>query len=619
MLYPEMTQPKQSQQTISNFGGLNRGMHISENEFRDTENLCMDDYPVVSSMKKRYQGYIGHATGCCSGSNVYYIINDTLFYGPKRIVEGFDESTEHELVLMGARLCIFPEKLIFDTTLIPELQEAMDILDLKHMDNVVEIVPDRHSDDDVSVTCSVCREDGSDYGSSVTGQSEPVTKLPGMLWYNGSAYQEWIVPDGTASGYWKTVSPYTFLDYPGIEDGFNVGDGIKIDGLVLSFGSRSEEWAKLNGYHVLKAVLPGRIVFPGDGPVVSLGMINPPADYGRMLTISREVPDMDFVVEAQNRLWGCKYGKVGEEFLNEIYATKLGDPTNWRCYNGLSTASYTASRGSDGPWTGAITVDGNPMFFKENSVDKVYVSSTGAHQITTINCRGIQSGSAKSAVVVDGLLIYRSPADICAWNGSQPTCISDKLGVLGNATAIAGAQKGKYYVTLNGREEFSYDTRSGIWMRECVNMGTVLGYAEAVMDGRLYRFVTGILGGDMGAVYTLNDTDQYYDGKWRLETGTLGLNTYTYRSAGQPSMKFVQKVMIRLALAKEHKANLYVEYDSSGKWEHKALIRGYGLRSFTVPVIPKRCDHFRIKIEGDGEVHIYSITKIIDEGSDVRW
>ena len=65
------------------------------------------------------------------------------------------------------------------------------------------------------------------------------------------------------------------------------------------------------------------------------------------------------------------------------------------------------------------------------------------------------------------------------------------------------------------------------------------------------------------------------------------------------------------------KVSLYIQYDSNPKWEHKGTMEGKTLRSFTLPVIPRRCDHFRIKIAGHGEVQILSISKTLEIGSDV--
>jgi hypothetical protein len=43
---------------------------------------------------------------------------------------------------------------------------------------------------------------------------------------------------------------------------------------------------------------------------------------------------------------------------------------------------------------------------------------------------------------------------------------------------------------------------------------------------------------------------------------------------------------------------------------------GHNLRSFSVPIRQKRCDHFRLRIEGEGDAKIYSVAKTIEEGSD---
>ena len=74
------------------------------------------------------------------------------------------------------------------------------------------------------------------------------------------------------------------------------------------------------------------------------------------------------MIECGNRLWGCKYGLVDGETVNEIYASKLGDFKNWNCFAGLSTDSYAAARGSDGPFTGAADYLGQPRFSSRRTV-----------------------------------------------------------------------------------------------------------------------------------------------------------------------------------------------------------------------------------------------------------
>jgi hypothetical protein len=53
------------------------------------------------------------------------------------------------------------------------------------------------------------------------------------------------------------------------------------------------------------------------------------------------------------------------------------------------------------------------------------------------------------------------------------------------------------------------------------------------------------------------------------------------------------------------------------KWVDKGTKAMSGLGSFVVPVTPKRCDHLRFRISGNQPVKIYSITKYVQQGSDV--
>ena len=101
------------------------------------------------------------------------------------------------------------------------------------------------------------------------------------------------------------------------------------------------------------------------------------------------------------------------------------------------------------------------------------------------------------------------------------------------------------------------------------------------------------------------DTDPI---KWSAETGIMGMYT--------PDKKYISKLNIRLSLNVGTKIYFFAQYDSCGDWELLCSLNGTSLRSFTIPVKPKRCDHFRLKIEGEGEAKIFSIIKTLEQGSD---
>lgn len=82
---------------------------------------------------------------------------------------------------------------------------------------------------------------------------------------------------------------------------------------------------------------------------------NVQSQTGATIKMYQVIPQMDFVIECKNRLWGCFYGKNDAgETINEIYCCVLGDFKNWYRFMGVSTDSYVASVGTEGPWTGAV-------------------------------------------------------------------------------------------------------------------------------------------------------------------------------------------------------------------------------------------------------------------------
>ena len=44
---------------------------------------------------------------------------------------------------------------------------------------------------------------------------------------------------------------------------------------------------------------------------------------------------------------------------------------------------------------------------------------------------------------------------------------------------------------------------------------------------------------------------------------------------------------------------------------------GRGTNSFLLPLRPRRCDHFRFRISGTGDMKLYSLARLYESGSDV--
>ncbi len=319
----------------------------------------------------------------------------------------------------------------------------------------------------------------------------------------------------------------------------------------------------------------------------------------RAVTVSRSIPDMDYVVSAGNRLWGCRYG-VNEDGkpVNEIYASALGDPKNWNTFEGVSTDSYVASIGEDGTFTGAVVYEGDPVFFKEDAMLRIYGTKPSDFTVLTSNIRGIEKGSHKSCILVDDTLYYNTHSGIVAYNGGIPYNIDGALGDIKYSDAIAGAVGGRYYVSLKRddgtRELMVYDTSDALWYRE--DDIDVVDFCRC--GDELYMVASD---GDASAILSVCGSGT---GKgegevcWDCETGDISCEV-NYR-------KYVSKVEIRLERAEKSSFEAYISYDGAGEWHKVASVSGKE-RLLSVPVFPRRCESFRLRFSGNGECRILSV------------
>ena len=279
---------------------------------------------------------------------------------------------------------------------------------------------------------------------------------------------------------------------------------------------------------------------------------------------------------------------------------------------GISTDSYAATVGSRGEFTGCIAHLGYVLFFKENVIHKLYGDRPANFQLADTNCRGIQKGSEKSAVIVNETLYYKAVRDVCAYQASLPASISQALGGNTYANAVAGSYGGKYYISMqetNGQYSlFVYDTNRGFWHRE--DETQVKWFAS--LDGELYYIDAkdnGLysVGGSLPAKYMDGAAGLEKDVCWSCETGDIGLN--------MPDAKFVSRIRLRLEVKQDAIVRVATRYPGE-EWKEVARISLSQKRSVTLPILPRRCDTMRLRISGEGEARIYSLSKNIEQGSD---
>lgn len=617
-----------TRQMIDVFGGYNHNLRIGEGEFYDMKNLTSSDYPVLSTRPQRGI-YASPNADNYPDSNVIKVSNlqgliekDALCYvdGSKIVIDGYPIdmglSTDKAkcpktLVSMGAYIIIMPDKMYINTA---------------NLGDKGKIEIRKSTADDafkgMTVRATLSKLDGSLYPSALPSDTAPINPEDGQMYIDTSETPHSLRQWSETNAEWITIATtYVRLNfnYENFLVGFNVGDGITISGIT------TEGLTDLNGTTVIKE--------KGDHHIVIPGIIDEAKQITESITITRLMPEMDFVIESGNRLWGCKYGfDIQGNFVNEIYASKLGDFKNWNVFDSISTDSYVATVGTDGEFTGAITHLGYPIFFKENCMHKVYGNFPANFQVQTTTCRGVQQYSNKSLAIVNEVLYYKSRNAVCMYDGSLPVEISSALGDETYSNAAAGAIRNKYYISMkdsNGEYHlFVYDTKRGLWHKEdnthaidfCACRGELyyIDEQKRILLDENGKQVLDENGKPIEVIdryiKTVNPVPNF---SYRFESGISWMAESGIIGTDMPDKKYISRLDVRMLSELGARVNFYIEYDSNGEWNHLFTVTTSRLQSFPVSIRPRRCDHMRIRIEGNGDAKIFSICKTIEQGSDI--
>ena len=596
MKYPKLRELNTFREMVDVFKGYNHNLRIGDGEFYDMKNLSSDNYPILSPRHKRgIYATPNNPQGMVAKDDLCYIDGGDFIIAENRVSMELttNDKKPKNLISMGAYVIIMPDKKYINT--VPKDDGSYEHGNIEA--SVKTTTP---------VTFKMCKVDGEEYDKMSVQATPPAEPNNMDLWIDTSGTPHQLKQYSSTTAMWSVIATtYIKISATGIGKPFSVNDGVTISGV--------ENLPDLNASMVIWA--------KGEDYIVVAGLLDQVTTQDTPITIERKMPNMDFIIESENRLWGCRYGTaLNGEIVNEIYASKLGDFKNWNCFMGISTDSYVASVGSDGQFTGAITHLGYPLFFKENCLHKVYGNYPANYQIQTTACRGVQKGSDRSLAIVNEVLYYKSYLGVCAYDGSLPQEVSSALGDIRYYNAVAGALGNKYYISLQtpewgwipeeekygermGDKLFVYDTLKGMWHKEddtgawvfCNCRGDLyyIDYAD-----RQIKTVKGTAG--------VAEDERI---EWEAITGIIGTDS--------PDKKYISRIDVRMSLQVGTRVILSAEYDSSGEWEHLFTMAGTNLRSFAVPIKPKRCDHLRLRIEGLGDAKIYSICKKIEGGSDV--
>ena len=542
--YLQMTKsPTESR--VMEFRGYDVQNVIEDGSMRDMKNLTTDEYPCLYPRKKRgdYSDIYVGTTAILARRGKLAVCDRTSFWydGERKFDFDLDYEGERQMQAINTRIVIWPDKVWFNT-------DTGEHGDLGHV-----------------VKCT-----------SVTFHKDPVT--------------------------FESSGTFTLALGADLE-GLKKGDAISLKGMnPLIVGHDTGEDNNIT------ATLIERIDYEEKKIWFKAGVINYPADDdrdfsdtgedGQGFTIEREVPDLEYVLEHDNRL----YGTMG----NTIYVSKLGDPTNWYFYGtGTAESSYTVDVGTDGEFTGIAAHPTHIVFFKENCIHKLYGYKPANYQLITTECLGLEKGSQKSVLVINGQVYYKSREGIMLYNGDTPTIISRNFGNERYDQASAGTDGMKYYVSMRNKETdewhlFVLDISRGLWMREDNTHADSFCYLNHDLlysdhDKKKIMMIVGT-----------GDNIEEEPIEWYAKFGEY--------DEFVENKKIYSKVEMRLKMEPMSSFQTWISVDG-GAWECIHHLETDFKRTVIMPIVPRRCDKFAILITGEGYVRIESLVRVMREGT----
>ena len=615
MLLTNRTGVKNTRDLLRAFGGLNETYGCTEAEYSGGMNFSARDFPALSTRlpRRRLQELAG-LNGMYHLNGLLTVCGQDLVYTPDEApaqpvtVKNAVADSRKTMVGIGTKILIFPDKVAFDTAdgSAAPLGAAWEVGSL-------------------SVSFAPCDASGNTYEVKDKGTKEPEHPQDGQLFLKLNEPDKPYSAENTlevyseASGNW-TVIPldYCLVTAEGIGAEFRVWDTVTLTG---TGAEQAGQWAGLDGDRIVYGVTEttlrlradpggehfyGRLVHNGSSAVwVSMdGTQREEYFPAEGVKAERRVPDLEYLTECDNRVWGCSSSE------NVIYACKLGDPTNWFSYRGIAADSYAVTVGSDGPFTGAATCMGYALFFKENTLHKLYGSKPSDFQLTSLRCRGVAKNAARSLCVLNETLYYLSPDGVMAWDGSIPTKVSGVLdsGRLSNVqSAVGGALDGRYYLHIARAAAgegvarlLVYDTERALWSEE-----DVCSYEMTSTGGQLYLWD----GQALWAADPSRETDwQSTDGveeklNFELVTGDIGLDGAEDR--------YLSRLTLRLDAECGSTVTVAASYDG-GPWETVAELAAQNVRrSYDMPFVPRRHGTLRLRLKGRGQITLRSIAKTV--------
>lgn len=633
------------------FQGFNNSKRIQENQFKKIVNMTSDLYPLLRTRSKRYQVHSKerNITGLASFSNLFFETTPTALRKVSKnadvqmngVISHSAADEKKTLLKMGGNVIVYPNKIMAG------INTGFNCRKLNF--SIKKRNPNRggYGEDDrvnTRVAPVVLEANSSGIMSRrypvITGSSivKPDDPTDGYIYLDNNYPRNILVYDAL-SKMWNKLdlkcdlilrfnnSDEAESEISEIINQIKEGDFVKVgyEGTVRN--SNDLEFVEDISKEERKVLLIDRetIVYEYNGSQITAKLVHVVLDYvptkftqyqmdftrldkvfpTQYTLISKEFKSADYYTVSQNRMWGCSSEN------HEIYASKLGDCTNWNSFEGIASDSYAVTVGSTGDFTAAFTFNDTPIFFKENRMITIYGTRPSNYKIKDVECDGVAAGSERSLVALNGYIYYLSRKGIMKYGGGYPTKVSEDLDGMSYHDGVAGGYDGKYYLACKDNENknrlFVYNTITRSWTE------------ESPMNISVFETINGNLYGVEGkSIYYIagNGEDIEISPAEAIEEGEIEFLFET----GDLMDDFDERLYLNeLKFNYELKGNIevYVKYDNENIWNrvYRKSITKKEKESFKIK--PKRCKKLQLKLKGKGEFTLYELIKIVSYGGKI--
>lgn len=542
--------PNSRMRPADSFGGINLANGTPLGEWTQLQDMDMSAYPALKTcLPYTYNSLPEGITGYTfRNGQIAYTVSDGIYIGgTKTAIDGLSDG-DKTLINMGAYIVILPDWYVINTA----TEEAS---------GVVKKASD-----------SVITGDLLEYNQN---QTQPTVSIYKLLYMD--------VPSSSTA-----ISSYSVGDTVYVQWEYN-GTKRSQTLTITSIGEETYSGSGCVSVNFDTSVMSDTMYWYTENKAMT-GSFRVPRMTNA--TMRRIIPELDFCVEYNNRLWGCSSKN------HEIYCSKLGDPLQWGDYSGISTDSWTATVGTDGDFTGACVYNGCVLFFKEDCVHSVYGTKASNFTITTYTVRGVQKGSDKSLCISEGLLYYKAPEGIFAFNGSASSRADGKLCKDITDTAVATADDRYIVMITSAGTAYYYDKLHSAWYTRLL--------PDAIsahnVNGKLYA-IRKDSNGAISQVLLVNSDDT----RLAFRQDTTSFKAVTGDICRREVFTVIRKV--RMAIEEYHQAGgsavsfaVSASYDG-GEWQTIYSYDSEGKKSddngiLIAPIIPVRCQHIRLMISG---------------------